>query len=80
MFKLSILGISYYSRFDKTFCHDFQNSTCRRPNCKFLHYTKEEEEMFRRTGYLPNDIQWSYRPASSTFDEKTPICKVIKYK
>ncbi|CAH8527529.1 unnamed protein product [Schistosoma curassoni] len=62
-------------RFDKTFCHDFQNSTCRRPNCKFLHYTKEEEEMFRRTGYLPNDIQWSYRPASSTFDEKTPICK-----
>uniref|UniRef100_A0A5K4FBZ0 C3H1-type domain-containing protein n=1 Tax=Schistosoma mansoni TaxID=6183 RepID=A0A5K4FBZ0_SCHMA len=62
-------------RFDKTFCHDFQNSTCRRPNCKFLHYTKEEEEMFRRTGYLPNDVQWSYRPASGTFDEKTPICK-----
>ncbi|CAH8293129.1 unnamed protein product, partial [Schistosoma turkestanicum] len=62
-------------RFDKTFCHDFQNSTCRRPNCKFLHYTKEEEEIFRRTGYLPNDVQWSYRPASNTFDEKTPICK-----
>ncbi|KAH8861547.1 Zinc finger CCCH domain-containing protein 10 [Schistosoma japonicum] len=62
-------------RFDKTFCHDFQNSTCRRPNCKFLHYTKEEEEIFRRTGYLPNDSQWSYRPALNTSDEKTPICK-----
>ncbi|TNN10722.1 Zinc finger CCCH domain-containing protein [Schistosoma japonicum] len=79
---LSINHSSLYSllaklpyRFDKTFCHDFQNSTCRRPNCKFLHYTKEEEEIFRRTGYLPNDSQWSYRPALNTSDEKTPICK-----
>ncbi|CAH8842717.1 unnamed protein product [Trichobilharzia szidati] len=62
-------------RFDKTFCHDFQNSTCRRLNCKFLHYTKEEEEVFRRTGYLPNDAQWSHRSASNSYDEKTPICK-----
>ncbi|KAH3719040.1 hypothetical protein DPMN_061868 [Dreissena polymorpha] len=36
-----------------TFCHDFQNNGCRRPNCKFLHCTREEEEHARSTGELP---------------------------
>lgn len=36
-----------------TFCHDFQNSGCRRSNCKFLHCTREEEEHARNTGELP---------------------------
>jgi len=36
-----------------TVCHDFQNNGCHRPNCKFLHCTKEQEERVRLTGKLP---------------------------
>lgn len=38
---------------EPVFCHDFQNSECLRPNCKFLHCTRQEEELFRTTGRLP---------------------------
>ncbi|XP_054713079.1 LOW QUALITY PROTEIN: zinc finger CCCH domain-containing protein 10-like [Uloborus diversus] len=38
------------------FCHDFQNKECRRPNCKFVHCTKQEEEIFRTTGCLPDTV------------------------
>ena len=36
-----------------TFCHDYQNNGCNRPNCKFLHCTREEEDHARLTGELP---------------------------
>ncbi|CAN8021044.1 unnamed protein product [Ixodes persulcatus] len=39
---------------DAVFCHDFQNSECFRPNCKFLHCTRQEEELYRTTGRLPS--------------------------
>ena len=39
-----------------TFCHDFQNNGCHRPNCKFLHCTKEEEDRVRLTGELPSRV------------------------
>ena len=39
-----------------TFCHDYQNNGCRRPNCKFLHCTREEEEHARMTGELPSRV------------------------
>ena len=42
---------------DYTFCHDYQNNGCRRPNCKFLHCTREEEEFCRQTGQLPVRLQ-----------------------
>lgn len=32
------------------FCHDFQNNKCPRINCKFLHYTIDEEEHYRKYG------------------------------
>lgn len=38
---------------EPVFCHDYQNSECLRPNCKFLHCTRQEEELFRTTGRLP---------------------------
>ncbi|XP_059609636.1 zinc finger CCCH domain-containing protein 10-like isoform X2 [Phlebotomus argentipes] len=37
------------------FCHDYQNSSCNRLNCKFLHYSIHEEEFYRRFGELPGD-------------------------
>lgn len=42
---------------DITICHDFQNTGCRRQNCKFLHITREEEEHFKQTGQLPVRLQ-----------------------
>ena len=42
---------------DFTFCHDFQNSGCRRANCRFIHCTREEEEYFKQTGQLPVRLQ-----------------------
>lgn len=38
------------------FCRDFQKSTCRRPNCRLLHATSEEEAMYRRTGKMPHRL------------------------
>ncbi|KAH7646801.1 hypothetical protein HUG17_2339 [Dermatophagoides farinae] len=54
------------------FCHDFQNRECRRDNCRFLHCTKQEEEIYRNTGKLPPHIQAQYPP-----DERNiaPVCK-----
>ncbi|TPP59297.1 Zinc finger CCCH domain-containing protein 10 [Fasciola gigantica] len=63
-------------RSERVFCHDFQNSTCNRPACKFLHYSREAEEVFRITGRLPDEVQYS--PDGSRFqstEEKPPVCK-----
>lgn len=38
------------------FCHDYQNRECRRQNCRFLHCTKQEEEVYRSTGKLPQHV------------------------
>lgn len=35
------------------FCHDFQNKGCPRRNCRFVHSSREEEEVFRESGRLP---------------------------
>ncbi|XP_064613544.1 zinc finger CCCH domain-containing protein 10-like [Liolophura sinensis] len=44
-------------RQEYTFCHDFQNTGCRRANCKFLHCTREEEDHHKQTGQLPVRLQ-----------------------
>lgn len=36
------------------FCHDFQNSSCQRINCRFLHYSLQEEEYYRTYNILPS--------------------------
>ncbi|KAG6462998.1 hypothetical protein O3G_MSEX013591 [Manduca sexta] len=43
------------SQLDKVykFCNDFQNSGCKRRNCRFVHATVFERESFLRTAYLP---------------------------
>lgn len=35
------------------FCHDHQNKECVRPNCRFVHGSKEDEDYYKKTGELP---------------------------
>jgi len=37
-------------------CKDFQNKTCERDRCKFLHVTREEEETYENSGVFPDHI------------------------
>lgn len=37
------------------FCHDFQNASCQRINCRFLHYSLQEEEYYRTYNILPTN-------------------------
>ena len=65
---------------DYTFCHDFQNNGCRRPNCKFLHCTREEEEYCRQTGQLPVRLQQAAALGAGAGNSEMikggiPICK-----
>lgn len=60
---------------DIVFCHDFQNKDCNRPNCKFVHCTKQEEEIFRSTGRLPETVLESMGNSSPLTFSKAPICK-----
>ena len=42
------------------FCHDHQNmnTECQRGNaCRFIHCERQEEEEYRRSGYLPPHIR-----------------------
>ncbi|KAK3724274.1 hypothetical protein RRG08_043273 [Elysia crispata] len=48
-------------RRDLTFCHDYQNTGCSRPSCKFLHCSRDEQEYFHRTGLLPSRLNNSGR-------------------
>ncbi|GAA57283.1 zinc finger CCCH domain-containing protein 10 [Clonorchis sinensis] len=64
-------------RSERIFCHDYQNSICRRPACKFLHYSREDEEVFRLTGLLPNELDQNHDGSNpnSTVEEMPPVCK-----
>nr|XP_032800825.1 zinc finger CCCH domain-containing protein 10 isoform X2 [Petromyzon marinus] len=44
-------------RNELSFCHDFQNGSCTRPNCKFVHSPKQDEEFYRRHGELPAHLK-----------------------
>ena len=39
-----------------TFCHDFQNTSCSRQSCRFIHGTRQDEEHYRATGELPKAV------------------------
>nr|CAB3267872.1 zinc finger CCCH domain-containing protein 10 [Phallusia mammillata] len=42
------------------FCHDFQNSQCQRLNCRFIHCSKEEEELYNTTKKLPLKLKLQF--------------------
>ena len=39
------------------FCHDYQNRECLRPNCRFLHCSRAEEDYYKETGKLPPHLE-----------------------
>ncbi|XP_037299862.1 translation initiation factor IF-2 [Manduca sexta] len=48
------------------FCRDFQNKVgCRRPDCTFLHTTREEEKLFLSTGQIPRVLMEWYSAMST---------------
>jgi len=59
---------------DIVFCHDFQNAGCRRTDCRFVHCTREEEDLYRRTGQMPTSTS-AAAARSCTGSGDVPICK-----
>lgn len=62
------------------FCHDFQNSRCTRANCTFIHCTKELENEYLASGYLPPLVrdQAISKGVAVDFPASvggTPVCK-----
>lgn len=37
----------------QVFCHDFQNGTCKRAFCKYIHASRQEEAFFAENGFFP---------------------------
>lgn len=62
-------------RKEYTFCHDFQNSGCRRPNCRFIHCTREEEEYYKQTGQLPVRLQQAAALGIGVVPNEIPLLK-----
>ncbi|XP_055948249.1 zinc finger CCCH domain-containing protein 10-like [Argiope bruennichi] len=61
---------------DLIFCHDFQNKECRRVNCRFIHCTKQEEEMYRTSGYIADHILESVnQKGGGQILSSIPVCK-----
>lgn len=58
-----------------TFCHDYQNAGCHRPNCKFLHCSREEEDYYKQTGQLPVRLQQAAALGIGVLPNKLPILK-----
>ena len=58
-----------------TFCHDYQNSGCRRPNCKFIHCSREEEEYYKSTGQLPVRLQQAAALGIGIIPKSLPILR-----
>ena len=68
-------------KMEPIFCHDYQNRECRRPNCRFLHSTKQEEEIYRSSGKLPQhlleklNMNKSLENLNKNSIDSLPICK-----
>ena len=58
-----------------TFCHDFQNSGCRRAHCKFIHCSREEEEYYKQTGQLPVRLQQAAALGIGVIPNEAPLLK-----
>ncbi|KAF4532597.1 hypothetical protein B566_EDAN013375 [Ephemera danica] len=64
---------------EPTFCHDYQNKQCSRGSCRFIHCSREEEELYRATGELPPvaveaALRQGLVPPGTTSGEP-PVCK-----
>jgi hypothetical protein len=70
-FEARVLG----KQQEYTFCHDFQNTGCRRQNCKFIHCTREEEEYYKQTGQLPVRLQQAAALGLGVQPSELPVLK-----
>ncbi|VDN96747.1 unnamed protein product [Rodentolepis nana] len=60
---------------EAVYCHDYQNGICHRPSCKFLHYTKKEEEFFRLHGLMPTSHPNNCSDNETISDPTVPVCR-----
>ncbi|CAH0381745.1 unnamed protein product [Bemisia tabaci] len=51
------------------FCHDFQNGKCSRKDCIFIHCSRQDEEMYNKTGDLPPYVEIPLKC------DDEPVCK-----
>lgn len=63
------------------FCHDFQNKECMRINCRFIHGTKDDEEVYKKTGELPTRLRskvaagLGLSPTDIANKDEIPMCR-----
>lgn len=60
-----------------SFCHDFQNTGCPRPTCKFIHCSAEEVEEYKQTGEMSNQILVE-ASRKNQLPGIQPICNLFK--
>ena len=55
------------------FCRNYQRGKCNLPNCKYLHYSRADEEFYFQTGALPNTME-NFNPfAQHPFPGQIPV-------
>lgn len=66
---------------DYQFCHDYQNSECRRSTCKFIHCSRAEQDYYKESGKLPPALEDMLEQglrgygSGSAQDGDIPICR-----
>ena len=57
-----------------TFCRNYQRGKCVLASCKYLHYSRADEDFYLQTGTLPNNGDGSYNPFShNPFPAQMPL-------
>ncbi|XP_022090699.1 uncharacterized protein LOC110979315 [Acanthaster planci] len=74
-------GVESKGNHKYAFCHDYQNRECVRPNCRFLHCSRAEEDYYKETGKLPPHLEekvargYGITGAESSGFDEVPICR-----
>ena len=56
------------------FCRNYQRGKCNLPNCKYLHYSRADEEFYFQTGALPTTMDTSFNPFTQhAFPAQMPV-------
>ncbi len=68
-------------RMEYQFCHDYQNSECRRANCKYIHCSRAEQEYYKETGKLPPGLEEAVNRglasggSNDLLEGEIPVCR-----
>lgn len=77
-FKHPEKKLEQVARIGKIFCHDYINrSVCNRENCRYIHATRQEEQIWKNGGPLPDFLYEEARRKGLEPDllGEKPICK-----